>query len=556
MVVGLLLVGGTEASAHAELVETNPPNGGHLDRAPQEVMLRFSESVSPVRGGFRLLDGGGKAVETPPPAGVSGDSTRVRQPLPPSLGDGVYVVTWRVVSADSHPIHGAFVFSIGSVQAAALPDAGARAGADRFVAFGFWLFRLISFASLALVLGGSFFLIVCWPAGRADPRARRVLRWAWLAAVVSAIALLLLQGPNVAGTSLAGLFDSTLLADTAGTTFGILLLVRIAILGLAALLVTRLKSLSGKQMVFLAVVGYALALTWSGTGHAAAGDLSPLALVIDAAHLSAMAVWLGGLAMLVICALRRGEAVREDDAAAAVSRFSRTAAMAVAVLATTGTIQAVRELAEFGPGTQYFTLLVFKIAVFGLLLWLASLSRSYVRRRLLAPAVVAAEPRKAVRRKERGETLAALRRSVGWEVAIAVVVLGLTAALVSIPPGGHDHGPSAAAATPAGPFLGSVALPGGDVQVWVDPARTGNNQIVLNVRDGRGINRDVPEVRAQLQLAERDIGPLPVSLNRTGPGQFVANGVVVPVSGTWKLNMHVRTTDFAETTVDTQILMR
>jgi copper transport protein len=263
-------------------------------------------------------------------------------------------------------------------------------------------------------------------------------------------------------------------------------------------------------------------------------------VLVDGAHLTAMSVWLGGLAVLVSCTLSK-----EQDAAVAVSRFSRTATVSVVVLGVTGLLQAWRELAEFGPGTQYFTLLIFKVAVFGLLLWLASLSRSFLRRRLSVPA----------RRTDR-VALSGLRRSVAWEAGIAVVVLGLTAALVAIPPGGHDHGPSAAA-VPAGPFLGSLALPGsGDVQVWVDPARTGNNQIVLNVRDAQGVNRNVPEVRAQLQLPEAGIEPLPVSLSRTGPGQFVADEVVVPVAGTWTLDLHVRTTEFDEFTVDTQISMR
>jgi copper transport protein len=376
---------------------------------------------------------------------------------------------------------------------------------------------------------------------------------AWAASVVSAVAVFLLQGPNVAGSSLAGVADPALLADTAGTTFGILLLVRIALLGLAGLLLARLKTVSRKEIVLVAILGYALALTWSATGHATAGVLSSVAVLVDAAHLTAMSVWLGGLAVLASCTLGSGGREREDEATEAVSRFSRTAGVAVVVLGITGLLQAWRELAEFGPGTQYFTLLIFKIAVFGLLLWLASLSRSFVRRRLPVPAA----PRKAADRRVRQGMLAGLRRSVAWEAGIAVVVLGITAALVAIPPGGHDHGPSAAAAVPAGPFLGSLVLPGsGDVQVWVDPARTGDNQIVLNVRDERGVNRDVPEVRAQLRLPEAGIGPLPVSLAKTGPGQFVADGVAVPIAGNWTLNLHVRTTEFDEMTVDTKISMR
>jgi copper transport protein len=462
----------------------------------------------------------------------------------------VYVVNWRVVSADSHPIHGAFVFSVGDARAAPLADAGAQSGSSGPVEVAFWIFRLLSFASLALVVGGAFFVVVCWRPGLSDRRVRGLITWAWAVSAFSAVAVFLLQGPNVAGTSLADALNPALLADTARTTFGILLLVRIALLGLAGFLLARLKTVSRKEIVFMAVLGYALTLTWSGTGHAAAGLLSNVAVLVDAAHLTAMSVWLGGLAVLASCTL--GRSGQDDDAAVAVTRFSRTAGAAVVVLGVTGLLQAWRELAEFGPGTEYFTLLIFKIAVFGLLLWLATLSRTFVRRRLSVPA----PPRNATGRQARHDTLAGLRRSVAWEAGIAVVVLGLTAALVAIPPGGHDHGPTAAA-TPTGPFLDSLELPDtGDVQVWVDPARTGNNQIVLNVRDERGINRNVPEVRAQLQLPESGIDPLPVALDRTGPGQYVAGNVIVPMAGTWTLDLHVRTTEFDEVTVDTEISMR
>ncbi|HYQ62038.1 copper resistance CopC/CopD family protein [Actinophytocola sp.] len=551
MTVVLLLLSSGQAWAHAELIETTPANGAHLDTAPRQVVLRFTESVLPVRGGFRLLDDSGATIAEPAAHGVSGDATRVSMSLPANLGDGVYVVNWRVLSSDSHPVHGAFVFSVGDVRAAPLADAGAQAGSDRLVEAAFWLFRLLSFASLALLVGGASYVVVCWRPGLPDPRVRRLIASAWAASLVSAVALLLLQGPNAAGSSLASVVDPALLADTARTTFGILLLARITLLVLAGWLLARLSTVSRGTVVLMAVLGYSLTLTWSGTGHANAGLLSWFALLVDAAHLTAMAVWLGGLAVLASCTLAGRGRGREEEATAAVSRFSRTAGAAVAVLGATGLLQAWRELAEFGPGTEYLTLLIFKVAVFGLLLWLASLSRSFVRRRLSVPA-----PRRAADRLARQDVLARLRRSVAWEGGVAVVVLGITAALVAVPPGGHDHGPSAAAG-PAGPFLSSLALPGsGDVQVWVDPARTGDNQIVLNVRDERGINRDVPEVRAQLRLREAGIDPVPLSLARTGPGQFVAADVVVPVAGNWTLDLHVRTTEFDEIAVDTRISMR
>ncbi len=551
LVVILLLLPAAKAWAHAELVETNPGNGAHLGAAPRQVMLRFSESVNPVRDGFTLLDGNGTTVAAPQAHGVAGDGTRISMALPTSLHDGVYIVNWRVVSADSHPVHGAFVFSVGNARAAPLADAGAQAGSDGLVEIAFWLFRLVSFGGLALLVGGVFFVVTCWRPGASDVRARRLIGSAWLASVVSAVVLFALQGPNVAGSSLAGVADPVLLGDTARTTFGILMLLRIALLCLALLLLTRLKSMSRRVTVLLAVLGYALTLTWSGTGHASAGLLSSVAPFVDAAHLTAMSIWLGGLAVLASCTLRSQRTAERSEAINTVGRFSRTAFVAVVVLGGTGLLQAWRELAEFGPGTEYFTLLIFKVAVFGLLLWLAALSRALVRRRLSVT-----EPRGAAGRASRAGVLGGLRRSVAWEAGIAVVVLGLTAALVAIPPGGHDHGPSVAAGS-ASPFLGALALPGaGDVQVWVDPARAGRNQVVLNVRDGRGINQNVPEVAAQLQLSEAGIDAVPVTLTRTGPGQYVADSVDIPVPGAWTLDVRVRTTEFDETTVDTQITMR
>jgi copper transport protein len=556
VIAGLLLLFTPSASAHAELLETNPANGAHFDRAPTEVMLRFSETVSPVRGGFSVLDGNGKTIATP--TASTGDGGRVTMPLPGSLGDGVYVINWRVVSADSHPVHGAFVFSIGTARAAPLGEAGAQSGSDSGVGVAFWLFRLLGYASLAMVIGGSFFVIACWPAGRGNRRAHRILKGAWVAALITTVGSAALQGPYATGGSLAGVVDPQLLLDTLQTSYGVLLIARLVLLGLAGVVLTglinSLEPVSRKQIIIVAGVGVLLAGTWSGTGHpAAAGGWSWAALPLDAAHLAGVSIWLGGLAILVACTLGRASRTEDAEAADAVTRYSRAAAVAIVVLGGTGLLQAARELLDTGMGSTYFSLLVFKIGAFGLLIWLAALSRSAVRRQLVAPA----GGRKGAARQARQDMLTRLRVSVRWEVGIAVVVLGLTAALVATPPGGHDHGPGEIVAAQGGPFLHAVSLPGsGDVQVWVDPAKPGNNQIVLNVRDGKGFNRDVPEVAAELRMPAGNIGPLPVTLTKAGPGQFVANGVVVPVAGTWQLSVKVRSTDFDQTTVDAQIVMQ
>jgi copper transport protein len=546
LVVGWLFGTAPDASAHAELVSTVPTNGGHLATAPDEVLLVFSEPIALVRGGFGLLDDQGRSLGEPH---VDVDGVRARVALPDSLGDGAYVVTWRVVSADSHPVHGAFVFSVGSARAAPVADGGARDGADPLVGLVFWLCRGLGYASLALLVGGAFFLAACLPK---DRRTRRLLTIAWSVALGSSIAVLLLQGPNAAGSPLGSAVDPALIGDTVRSGYGILVLARIGVLCAAPLVLRAIGRLSRRDGAILVLaLGFGLDLTWSGTGHASVGSMAFAVIAVDASHLLATAAWLGGLAVLAGCVLAGGADRPPAEVAVATAWFSRTALVSVLVLVASGVVLAVRELTASGAliGSRYAELLLFKLAAFGVLLCLAAVSRSVVR------AVVAKRPR---RRADHGqdEVTRRLRRSVAGETAIAAVVLGLAAALVATPPTARDREPGPVAER-SGPYLGSYALPDtGDVQVWVEPATAGDNQVAINVRDERGINRNVPEVSAHLELAARGVGPLPVSLVRTGPGQFVADKVAIPSAGAWQLVISVRTTEFDRTTVDTEVPVR
>ncbi len=260
-----------------------------------------------------------------------------------------------------------------------------------------------------------------------------------------------------------------------------------------------------------------------------------------------MAVWLGGLAMLGGCVLAGGR-LTTSDATAVAERFSRTAMVAVVALAGSGVVVAAKELLGSPnlAGSRYAELLLFKLAAFGLLLCVAALSRSVVRSRLT-------EPRNRAARKNRDNALRRLRRTVGGEAAIAAVVLGIAALLVATPPAERATEPAPVAAR-SGPYLDALALPSsGDVQIWVEPATAGDNQVAINVRDGRGVNQDVPEVSARLSLSARGIGPLPVPLVRTATGQFVADRVAIPIPGDWHLEISVRTGTFDQSTVDTEV---
>jgi copper transport protein len=455
--LSMLLFGpAPRADAHTQLLATNPPNGARLTTAPAEITLRFGEAVILVQDGIRLFGPHGP-VTTPGPARIDPASRgQVDLPVPDRLGSGVYTVSWRVVSADSHPVYGTFVFGIGDVRIGQLPVAGAQTGSDPSLSAVFLVFRWLGYLALALLAGGASFLLICWPSGWSQPRAQRLLLAAWGGSLVSSLAVLLLQGPNAAGSPLASAFDPALVAATLGTDFGRYVLARIGLVVLGgALSLWLVRAPGSRQRLALAValtLNGILPATWIGTGHAnAGGDL--LVAASDVVHLAAMAVWLGGLAFLVLCVLRRSAVVPVAEIGAALTRFSPIAAGSVAALVVTGVYRSWIEVGSPGAlvGTGYGKLLVFKLAALGVLLWFAAMSRSVVRRRYAArvdrvvePDLVAVGTHGASRPSRRHARAAAeqellarkqLRWTVGAEAGIAVVVLALTSALVATPPG-------------------------------------------------------------------------------------------------------------------------
>src|SRR5262249_6329967 len=104
------------ASAHATLLGTVPARGAQLEQAPPQVELRFDEAVEAAFGSLKVFDGNGTPVHT---GAATSRGTRVAVKLPPDLKDGTYTATYRVISADGHPVSGGFVFSIGEAGPAA-----------------------------------------------------------------------------------------------------------------------------------------------------------------------------------------------------------------------------------------------------------------------------------------------------------------------------------------------------------------------------------------------------------------------------------------------------
>ncbi|MFE9835970.1 copper resistance CopC/CopD family protein [Streptomyces sp. NPDC005551] len=393
----LLLLGGAgPASAHAALRDADPRDGKVLKTAPRHVTLTFTESVGLLDDSFRVLDPDNRRVHTGEPGHADGRSDTARVSLPRDLGTGTFTVAWRVVSADSHPVSGAFTFSVGapSATSAVVPSDGAG---DTVAGTLYDVFRYAAYAAVALLVGTAAFTAVT-----GFGALRGLLLAGWWTLFAATVALLLLRGPYERGSGPATAFDPSVLSATLTSRPGVALLARLVLLAVVALLpllaprtpgrdapetgpVRAPQAMTGPGRGSQAVTGLlavGLASTWAAAEHASAGIQVPVAMVSAVLHLLAMSVWLGGLAALLTALHRSPEAVP----AQAVARFSRLAFAAVSVLVATGVYQSWRGLGSWDAltTTSYGRILTAKLAAVLLVLAAAAWSRRWTGRLVTA----------------------------------------------------------------------------------------------------------------------------------------------------------------------------
>ena len=528
--LGVAGMSGT-AFAHAELERSNPTDQAVLPVSPKTVDLHFGSAVETALSSIRVVDADGHRVDASDPFHPGGRTHDVDVTLRPSLPAGTYLVSWRVVSDDSHPVSGDFVFSVG--RPGAVPKAGGEGGSTA-VGLLSGEARFGGFVGLALLLGTVVFLVACWPQGWTDRRARWLLGVGWWTAAVSTVTGLLVQGPYGAGLGLSSIADGATLEETLRTRFGHAYVLRVwLLLGFAAVVVGYLRRRtpakrprasapvpSAPPLLVAAGVatGLGLLATVAMSGHADDGPHRVLALPVDVLHLAAMVAWMGGLVALVVCLLawRRDTTPLET----ALPRFSRLAATSVGVLVATGTFAAWRDLGAWGAltGTPQGRLLLVKLSVLAVLLLAAAGSRRWLRSRR---GDAARAPWNDVR---------ALRVSIGAETAMAVSLLAVTAVLVATPPGRTEWRPPS-----------SFELATGPVQLRVSVVPTGPNQLNVSATalTVGGAPTDVPKLVATADLPGQHITGVPVAFVNVGTGRYQAKGVTLPASGRWTLDIQV-----------------
>jgi copper transport protein len=497
------------AAAHAELVSITPANGAQLTSPPAKVQMTFTESVNLIEGGIRLVNESGTTVPTSEPT-VRGST--LSWPMPAELPKGAYVITWRVVSSDGHPVSGASSFGIGTAAVnvpASTTGTGTLGATGSSVTTGAtapWpvvVVRLAGYVAFALFAGVAAFVLLCAPDAGKNPTLQRLARGGLIGGAVAAVAAVLVQGPHTAGVSMSRVFDTHLLRQTLATPFGIAMMGRLVLYGVLIGLAWRLPRILtpvGSWLVPAAVAG--LAATIAAAGHGAASGAVDLG--IDALHALGAGLWVGGLAALV--GLGRSVEPR------ALHKFSTVAMASVLTLIVTGILNSLRELDSVEQlwQTRYGITLLVKLALVAGTLTAAAVSRRRLRRN--------------------GVPL----RSVRVEAALLVAVLSVTALLSMTAPPSKQFVP--ASQTGFGAEVGATAEMSlgkqGRAALGVVPATTSGSHVHLLLSDSNGKPLNASRVTLKVANPERDIAPISVPMTKSN-GIWVANYRFI-FPGTWK----------------------
>jgi copper transport protein len=469
------------------------------------VRVVFSEPPDARSSEIQVLDTSGGRVDRGD-TGASDEPNGLRVSLQP-IGEGGYAVAWSVTSSvDGHVTKGSFAFAVGNAPLPAVIDVGDPSPPPRPLEVGG---RTASFAGIALLIGGGTFgLFVRRGATSPEERREQVLLAAGGALLVAgSVALLLDQG----GRSPQRLTAFLTARGLAG----------VAVLAVAA-------SLSQRRLRQAALAaGLVAAMTATLVSHAAASD-QVAQMAIDLVHAVAASAWSGGVVALLAVVLPFGRAFPSRDLGALVGRFSALAVASIAVLALTGTLQALQRLVlvedlwetPYGLGVLAKIVLLtaaLALAAFNLLRWGPRL------RRELGPQAAL----RGLGRGVRGEVVA---------IALVFVATGVLTALV--PP-----------AQPSGAAYDQTRRAGGlRLELLAATTTPGQNRFVLRVHEGLRPVTDAQKVAFRFTMIEHDMGENELVAQQRAPGEYVASGSVTSMFGTWRVETIVRLAERADVT--------
>lgn len=529
------LVAPAAAGAHAVLRHSTPHADETLQRTPDQIVFDFNEPVQAAPGAVRVFDQSGRRV----------DGGAVSQPRPRSaavgvqggLGRGVYTATYRVISADGHPVSGGTAFGVRTAVRAGrsgltvgelLASQGAGAGVEPL----YGIARGLHYAALLLFLGAVPFVLLVWRAGGEQGRwPASLLRGGAATGLLCALGGLVLQGLLTAGRGLTAALSSGTVEVALDTHSGRAWLARVVLWLFVLVLAWTRRAYSREHLAWLTVLLIGLVASLPYAGHASTQHPEAVLVAADVLHVLAAGAWLGGLVLLV-SAFWPDRDRRTIGAWAATDAFSRLAFPAVLTIVAAGALQSwfyFGGLAGFIE-TTYGIALLAKIAL------------------VAAVVALAASNRRRLRTRD-GRSGSLVRSAMLVEVAAAVAVLAATAVLVrSTPPEAIANGPQEKELD-LGPLRAELV---------VEPATVGPNAIhvyLFDRRTGAQISK-VEQLTLTLSQAKAGIAPIELGIPRKGVAHYELLGQPLPAAGDWKTVVTARVSDFDEFAARTTLTVR
>lgn len=549
-------------AAHARLASSEPADGGILVEAPSEVRLWFDEPISPRFSGAELLDIHAQRIDL---AGIHTD------PAEPKLlvlrlnkiPHGVYSVLARTLSeADGHSSVSFLVFGVGEDA-----DLGTAAVVkpDTALPLVEAILRWLNYLALAALIGGVTVLLgVLEPARRAlvndaalamAGAARRVRYWVVAScalATLAGVSLLLWQAFGLLGQLPEDVSLPAVLTQVVGRTrWGALWLARegvlLALLGVLIWSIHTERSDDARiaeprltRWYIAALASLSLVGLQALTGHAAA--VSPgrlLAVVIDAVHLLAVGVWVGGtlaLAVGLFPLVRHDRAVSTAVMRAGWGRYSQFAAISVGLIFATGLYNTAHQVASldallttvFGQALLAKIGLVLAMGAFGL-----------ANSMLLHPHV--ARPLGRLLGKAPGWTPLSVRQlpaMVGCELSLAAVALIATSLMTASP---APRGPEYTIDARRVPTELSRRVDDVVMTLLVKPNRPGQNVFtVFTASAHRPPPAEITRVLLRFEYLDENLGRSSVIASQVQPGRFLAGGSHLRLAGRWRIQVVVR----------------
>jgi copper transport protein len=538
----------SSVSAHAYLVRTVPAASGVLDVPPPNVQLTYDEAVEPKFAIISVTDAAGKQETTGPVSRSPASPDTLDVPLRAHLPEGWYLIYWRAVSVDGHPVQGALTYAVGPNPGPA-PQFPVPSIAGSAKSLNLLIARWVMFLSVMSAIGlFAFRSLIARPAARRAPGTslRTVSRAFVVTSVLGLLAIPVYLDFATAIDSLRSVFDvGSLVPLFRVTAFGrgyVDMMVCFALFCLAAWIslwldqpereqrsIVELMSVTGALLAAAAVL-----LMPGSSGHASQTSPRGLSVILDWLHLITGSVWLGGLLGLLVLWFSLPAAGRVAGLSVVVPRFSNVAFVSVLLLLGTGTWATINHMPTLNALwlTGYGVAILVKI---GLLIAAMALGAGNLLR--TKPRLVAARER-----AELGEPAAGLlRRMISGEALLIASAVFAAAVLSSLapPPPAFALQNSALANVGPGRVAETVKQAGYVLQVLLSPNKAAApDSFALRIsKDGvpvRGANVTLTFNHTEMQMPQQEY-----QLTEAQPGVYSHAAPALVMVGKWALAFQI-----------------